>query len=802
MREKFRNFTDAPLTILKMERRTESTPKANAVALTLLALLGPLLGIATQVWAQALLLLALAVLLIVSPPRRSPGAVWCVLFLAILAIALTAFLPARWFAIPEWRRTLTGDFRVPLPETFSPQPWVSLHAACLLFAGLVFALYLATHSWGPQTRRLAARWYVGGIVVLAVLALVSLAVGWPVPFWPKVLNSMNGFGIFPNRNQTANVFALAGIMATALAFDAFERRRKSAWFWTVSVVILGIGIVQTASRAGILLFFGGIAAWVLLSFALSASRKGGALTVAGLALLLTGFFIFGGGSFERFQKLRQETRADFRVVIQKDALHLAASAPWLGQGLGNFAPVFAMARDVSADQNRAIHPESDWLWIAVEMGWPAAVLFAVAFFLWLRQCLPLSSGTDRALRAAAMVCGVAFALHSFGDVSGHRPGSVWPALFLAGLALHPRRPIEPRRWVAPVFRLLGLVLALISAWWCASIFSERVSRAAPTLATVAKLADRIEQQNLQKEHDAALVTANEALRITPLNADLYYQRGVARVAEAFSVWGAAWDFGTARFLEPRWAELCYAEGKAWVEAGQAGLAFDAWVEALRRAGNKGSGLYYQMLHWSGGRLGMHDALARLARTNPDYLLVFLGEADRLECELLIGSLVEAEPKLASFSSAQKRLLFSIWYRKADHSLLRSSLLANPEWHDDGWRWLAALHAEAKDFERACEIARDSSPRPTMPKSNTTKPLTELERIFRFRPDDIDVGLQLYNAQLSVGKTKEALATLQGLQALPNPPAYLAFIEAELRAGNKEWEQAWKAWLRYGGREFQ
>ena len=785
-----------------MERRTESTPKSHTAALTALAVLGPLFGIATQVWGQALLLLGLAVLLIFAPPRRSPGAVWCVLFLAILAIALTAFLPVRWFAIPEWRRTLTGDFRVSLPETLSPQPWVSLHAACLLFAGLVFALYLATHSWGPQSRRQAARWYVGGIVVLAVLALVALALGWQVPFWPKVLNSMNGFGIFPNRNQTANVLALAGIMATALAFDAFERKRKGAWFWTVSVIILGIGIVQTFSRAGVVLFFGGIAAWVLLSFALSASRKGGALTVAGLALLLTGFFVFGGGSFQRFQKLAQDTRVDYRVGIQKDALHLAASAPWLGQGLGNFEPVFAMAREVSADQNRAIHPESDWLWIAVEMGWPAAALFAVAFLLWLRQCLPLSPGSDRALRSAAMVCGVAFALHSFGDVSGHRPGSAWPALFLAGLAMHPRRVIETRRWVAPGFRLLGLMLALIAAWWFASIFSERLNHAAPTLATVAKLADRIEKQNVKSQHDAALVSANEALRITPLSADLYYQRGVARVAEAFSVWGAAWDFGTARFLEPHLAELCFAEGKAWVEAGQAGLAFDAWVEALRRAGAKGPGLYYQMLHWVGGRLGMHDALARLSRINPDYFLVFLGEADRLECDLLLGRLVEAEPKLGSFSRAQKKMLFSIWFRKADHSLLFAKLLANPEWQEDGWRWLAALYAEAKDFQRACEIARDSSPRPTMPKSTGTKPLAELERIFHFRPNDIDVGLQLCNAQLAVGKTKEALATLQVLQAIPNAPAYLAFLEAEVLEESGNWEQAWKAWLRFGGRDFQ
>lgn len=659
-----------------MERRIETTAtEAHAAAITAVVLLGPLFGIATQTWLQAVLLFGLAVVLILAPPRRSPGAVWCVLFLAILAIGLTAFLPARWFPVPGWRQTLTADFRVPLPDTLSPQPWVSLHAACLLFAGLVFALYLTTHTWGSHARRQAARWYTGGVALLAALALVALARGWQVPIWPKVLNSMNGFGIFPNRNQTANVFALAAIMATALAFETFKRRQNGAWFWTVSAVVLGAAIVKTSSRAGVLLFFGGIAAWALLSVVRSGSRKGSgkgsALTIAGFALLLTGFFVFGGGSFERFQNLGQESRSDYRIVIQKDALHLTAAAPWLGQGLGNFAPVFAMARVASADQNRAIHPESDWLWVAVEMGWPAAVLFAVAFLLWLRQCLPLASGTDRTLRSAAMVCGVAFAIHSFGDVSGHRPGSAWPALFLAGLAMHPKRVIEERRWAASVFRLLGVMLALISAWWIASIFSERVAHFAPTLANVAMLSERIEQENLEKQYDAALTDTNEALRITPLDADLYYQRGFARVAEAFSHWGAAWDFGTARFLEPHWTALCFEEGRAWIDAERPDLAFDAWAEALRRAGNKGPALYDRMLASTGYRLGMRAMLARLSHSNPDYFLVYLNRSDRLESDLLIGQLIKAEPKLESFSSAQRKALFSIWLHQGDRAALFS-----------------------------------------------------------------------------------------------------------------------------------
>jgi tetratricopeptide (TPR) repeat protein len=639
--------------------------------------------------------------------------------------------------------------------------------------------------------------------MLALLALAALLFNFKVSFWPKVLNAGNGFGIFPNRNQTANVFALAGILATALAFDSFKRGRKIAWFWTASVILIAVDLVLAYSRAGILLFFGGIAMWMFVSYLLSQSRKGGGLVLAGVALLLTGFFIFGGDTFARFQKMEEEVKG-YRVRLQTDALHLAATAPLLGQGIGNFAPVFAMARAVSGGQNRAIHPESDWVWVVVEMGWPAAVLFALAFVLWLWRCFPLSRGSDRVLRSAAITCGVAFALHSFADVSAHRPGSAWPALFLAGLALHPGRAIAFRRWAAPAFRLLGIVLVLISAWWLASDFSGRVGEIAPTPATLARIEQRLRQQNIERDYSAAIDSANKALRIAPLSADLYYQRGFARVGQGgtFSFQSAAWDFGTARFLEPHWAMLCFEEGKAWADAGQTALALDAWKEALHRAGEKGPALYSQMLGEARRSVLLHTGLASVARRSPDYFLVFLEHADRLEFELLVAPLLAADPKLESFSSKQKRGLFSAWFRKGDHSALMSLLLGHPEWRQEGWRLLAMLYAERKDFETACKIARESSPRPAMPTVPKGGSLPDLERSFRMRPDDFQLGLQLHNAQLAAGQTKAAIETLKALQAVRGHPAYLDFIEAEDLEESGEWEKAWKAWLQFGGREFQ
>ena len=55
-------------------------------------------------------------------------------------------------------------------------------------------------------------------------------------------------------------------------------------------------------------------------------------------------------------------------------LALAAQAPILGNGLGNFEYLFPIFREKSARKNFALHPESDWLWAASELGWPSTIL--------------------------------------------------------------------------------------------------------------------------------------------------------------------------------------------------------------------------------------------------------------------------------------------------------------------------------------------------------------------------------------------------------------------------------------------
>ena len=770
-------------------------PARLSWAIAGISLAAPALGGTTNLWARAALLGVTAAVFLCAPPRASLGKIWNIIFLALGALALTAFLPAAWFATPEWQRVLVENYAVALPATRSPQPWLSAEAGGLFLATLGWAYYLFAQLPGQKDTREAVRIYGAGITVLASVALLAFQTGHQVPFWPPTLNSNVDFGFFQNRNQTANVLALAGVMMTAVAFRSFQRPGRQGWLWLVALAVVSVALVVNYSRAGIALFFGGTGAWILASAFISGSRKSSALGLASMAILLAVFFLFGGKTLERFHAPANdpaESWMGLRSSLQQDAFALAETAPWLGQGLGNFEPVFAMARKKSATQSRALHPESDWLWAAVEMGWPAVALLLGGFFFGLKRCFPL----DQKLRLAAAVCAVAFALHGLVDVSGHRAGAVWPALFLFGVAMNPNRPGEERAWVAPIFRLLGGLLAVIALWWIASDRWDWGSQFAPTTRTLARLDERLQKAKTDGDYPTMISTATEALRIAPLEWSFYFHRACAEAVSHSTTQSAERDFQIARHLEPLWADSCFNEGRIWLELGDPERAFGAWAETLRRAPETAPEHYGQMLDAARANIFLRAALVKLARTNRNYLPVLLRSADRVESILEISALLTEDPALESFTRAQRQSLFAAWFQRGDRSQLTRSLLEHPEWQEDGWTWLAQNYADAKNYEVAYEVVRKFAVRPTIPAPSAELPRNELERKFSSNPDDLLTGLALYFSQQKLGETDAALTTIRALKKIAEHPAYVSYLEAELCAEKGDWENAWNAWQQF------
>ncbi len=252
-------------------------------------------------------------------------------------------------------------------------------------------------------------------------------------------------------------------MILACAQDDLRKRRKRWIVWILALVLIGAAIILNFSRSGIVILVAGSAFWLgALAFRQrSPWRLALGISLLLLLLLLTALLLFGGQTFERFH-LRDFISAgastNFRWQIFHDTFRLIRNSPWCGIGFGNFESIFAIFRDASLGDPRALHPESDWLWLWTELGWPAVVLTIVGIAMFVSRVFPLRVGTNQGYRLATLIAALLFAIHGIVDVSGHQVGTVFAAIFLLGLSLHRPLCLKRSQWISILFRFVGLVL--------------------------------------------------------------------------------------------------------------------------------------------------------------------------------------------------------------------------------------------------------------------------------------------------------------------------------------------------------
>ncbi len=763
-----------------------------AIVLPLLLALAAFLGGATHRWSEAIVIGIFGLLLIVRPPRVSLGPVLNTLALLFLALALAAFLPAHWFTVPGWRIALTKDFGLSLPTTVSAQPWMTLDSFVLLVAGLAWVWYVTTFDAPLRDIRLAARFFSAGIIALAALCIYLYLQHAALPFW----HNKRGFGPFPNRNQTGDLFGIAAILLLGCLADDFHRRHKRWILWIIGLAVLIAALILDFSRAGILILLLGSAAW-LARFALRRSGTPGiAIAASFLLLLVAGLLLFGGETIQRFHfRLGDEgsVTPDFRWLIFRDALTMIRNGPWCGVGLGNFESVFALFRDASRGMTRSLHPESDWLWVAAEMGWPALLLLSIAAVVFVRRAFPLKEGTNQRLRFAALVGALLFLLHGFVDVSGHRFASFLAGTFLLGLAQ--ARPVTCKvsRWTPIVFRAVGLLLALVSLAW---FFSWRQKSPWPGRVGVDNAKHAILVANRGHRFTQSVALADQALRWAPLDWQLYFLRAVVRIGDRQPVANAVADFRRARFLEPNAYQVPFEEGKAWL-GWQPALAITAWREALQRPGADETRIYDHMLDAAlNYDPTVLDGLRQFAIGRPSLTIKYLQAANPAQFEATMREVLAVDPTLVRFSPSEKRRLFELWSNHEPLDTLLQGVQAHPEWLEFAWPVVARYHAGRGEFAQAWQLVRQFLPAPVLPPVAVGGSIEELEQRLYANPGDYAVGYALYREQVNAGKTDDALDTLRHLTAQPGAPNYLHLLEANAWAGKENWERAWGCWQQY------
>jgi tetratricopeptide (TPR) repeat protein len=758
------------------------------VAVPALPVLACFLGGATAKWSEGIVVALLGLMLLVQPPKVSWGLTRNLILLALLASAATAFLPANWFLQPAWRTALVEDFGINLPGTLSPQPWISLGCFLSFLAGLSWLYYVSTLDLELREVRTQLRTFAFGVAGLTVLCIALYFGHTALSLW----HNERGFGPFPNRNQTANLFGLTAVVILACGQEDIRKGRKRWILWLVALAVIVVGIVLDFSRAGVLLLVAGSGLW-LGAFAL---RKGSAariaLGVSLLLVLLTSMLLFGGQTFERFNLRAGDTgvASDLRWAIFQDALHLISASPWCGIGLGNFDEVFAIFRDVSLSSTRTIHPESDWFWLWSEAGWPAVVLTIAAIVLFVWRVFPLQEGTNQRFRVAALIAALLFALHGIVDVSGHRVGTAFAALFLLGLAV--RRPAELRRSIAIqiVFRAIGLVLLIAGGAW---LFATRYETPLPGAVGVENEMRLATAANQGRNFAETIERTTRALGWAPLRWQLYFLRALGKVGARLPVNEAADDFRRARFLEPNVYEVPFQEGNVWMGANQPALALTAWREALRRAGPQRAGVYRAILIVAGqSNPRVYNGLLELGIAHHDLALTFLETSAGAPFMAAVQRFLEHDPALETMTAQEKVTLFKYWADRGDPAELARAVETHPDWLAYAWPGLAKYQAAQKNFRAAVELARRYGEAPPLPAAAQNSSIDQLRQALHASPDNYALGFQLYHEQMQQGLIDEALVTVRHFTDLPGAPRYFHFLEAEAWAAKENWERAWKA----------
>ncbi len=265
------------------------------------------------------------------------------------------------------------------------------------------------------------------------------------------------------------MLGLAGIVIYAIGLQRLQEHRPTWWLWVCSLSIICWALILNYSRAGIILFFGGAFIWHACWVFQAREKRGPLVALVCLGLLLGVLLLNGGKTLARFEMSPLAAGGEVpggRVPIFQDALGLIRETPLLGAGMGNFRSLFSSVRHHFWSTSEAVHPESDWLWGAADVGWLGPVIVLVLILWWIVHCLPFAYGSARAFRIAGLICGIAFAVHGIVDVSAHRLGTLFPRpLFSPAFRFIPIFCFLLRAGVRLLFRLAGFGLLIVSGSW-------------------------------------------------------------------------------------------------------------------------------------------------------------------------------------------------------------------------------------------------------------------------------------------------------------------------------------------------
>jgi len=615
---------------------------------------------------HGILFMGAGILMLVFRPGAGLPRVWWGLGAVFLLLGCGAFLPVEWFEMPEWRRRLE-ELGLETGGLWVVQVRLAAEMLAVFAVTLVVGLWLAGQRVSSRSLGRFVLLFAFGVAGYAVVSRMALVYG----------DGRGTYGFFPNRNHTATFLAMGAVCGMA-AFVQAVRDRKWAHLaaaLVASAVCFWAVLGWSESRAGLLLAAVGALGFLgCLGFRYLGRNSGRAVALL-VVLVAGGFLIADTVIKERIAKTAEKAAlvedgenreteenwggkggidplaaVDFRVPVWRDTLGMIGLAPWTGYGAGQFASVYPQFRDLSVIRNQAdsVHPESDWLWLASELGVPATLALAALLvvagwrsFRWIRH------GKRRALRAGCLVAALLVAVHGLVDVPGHRLTIAWAAAWLFSLSLPPdddEKVLLPS--AAWPFRVAGAGVLAFGAWIFGSFYADLKPAQRPAFvagdhARHEAMALYEEDRKLQAEAEAAgqpyqpapaddpletgLAGIGDALEVRPLDRSLYHIQGFLALHYDDKTAVVERAFAMERALDPTWVGAPLIQARAWSKIDPK-RTVALWNEALRRA--RAVEERDPATPW--GVKGTLNQIARQARGNPALEEVFKRLKESLE----------------------------------------------------------------------------------------------------------------------------------------------------------------------------
>jgi O-antigen ligase len=258
-------------------------------------------------------------------------------------------------------------------------------------------------------------------------------------------------GTYINRNHLAGFMEMGILLAVCYAAALGERRRKRtvpgyrptlrARFSGLlsgearfnkrvlilfAGVVMGIGLIFSASRGGMIAAAGAMACLGLLFLLKPGHRRLGGILL--LLFLITAVYAMGIGAeypIGRFSSF--EASMEDRIRYGKRTLVLFEAYSLTGVGIGNFRHAFPPYQSTLDAGREILYAHNDWAQFLAEAGLVGAVLLLVGLLSYFRGTMgrwnKRSDAFAVCLGAAPLAVMTAMAVHSYSDFNLHIPAN-------------------------------------------------------------------------------------------------------------------------------------------------------------------------------------------------------------------------------------------------------------------------------------------------------------------------------------------------------------------------------------------